>query len=124
MSAQIDDCISRNTMSLKIMTAESPEAIELAKYIDSGKYGRGESACMAYLKINPGTMGSNNTRDVIDFCRDNNKKLISTGHCLCYAIDAKIADIKECESLWQQMIRKQRFLATATFSEFHSNFSR
>lgn len=124
LSIQIDDCITRNTMSLTYMTADSPEAIELVKYLDSGKYGPGESACMAYLRYNPGTMGSNNTIDVIDYCRDNNKKLICTGHCLCFALDSGIVKFEECESLWAQMISKRRFLPTKTFGEFNSKHTR
>jgi len=122
LAKQVENCIANGTILLTTMTADSPEAIDLAKYLEDGKYGRGEAACMAYLKYNPGTMGSNNLADVEQFCRDNNKRILCTGHCLYRALTLKIVTSGECEYLWQKMISKRRKLPTATFKEFTSKF--
>lgn len=123
LSRQVDSCISNRTILPAAMNTDTPEAIELARYLDEGKYGRGESACMAYLTYNPGTMGSNNLADVGKFCVDNGKKILCTGHCLCYALESKLVNFDECEFLWGEMLRKRRILPTATFKEFKNNLS-
>lgn len=123
LSIQIDCCISNGTILPTMMNADTPEAIELARYLDEEIYGRGESACMAYLTYNPGTMGSNNLADVGKFCHDNGKQILCTGHCLCYALESKLVNFGECELLWGKMLSKRRILPTATFREFKNKFS-
>ncbi len=122
LSAQVDICIENKTIIPTTMSADSPEAIELARYLGEGKYGRGESACMAYLSHNEGTMGSNNLADVGKYCLDNSKQILCTGHCLRYAIESKVVRFEECESLWQRMLSKRRKLPTATFQEYWTSF--
>lgn len=122
LSDQVDICIANRTIIPIAMNADSPEAIELARYLGEGRYGRGESACMAYLSHNPGTMGSNNLADVGKYCLDNSKQIFCTGHCLRYAIESKLVRFEECESLWQRMLSKRRKLPTATFKEFWTSY--
>jgi len=119
---RVEICVSKGTMIRVEMSVDSPEALDLAKYLEDGKYGRGEAACMAYLKHNSGTLGSNNLADVTQFCQDNNKRLLCTGHCLCQALISKLVSFNECESLWQQMLKKRRKLPTSTFKKFITDF--
>lgn len=118
LATRVEACVRRGTIHALSMAADSPEALELAQILDTGKYGRGESACMAYLLHNPGTMGSNNLADVRGFCARNGKKLICTGDCLCQALDQNMITLPEGDALWRRMIEKRRRLPTASFSEY------
>jgi hypothetical protein len=122
LSTQVQQCIKKGTILPLVIYADAPEAIELARYLEEGRYGQGESACMAYLKHNVGTMGSNNLRDVAEFCSVNHKKLLCTDECLCFALESKVLNIRQCESIWQLMLAKRNTLPTATFSEFYSKY--
>jgi hypothetical protein len=118
LATRVQACVQRGSIQAVSIVSDSPEALELARILDSGRYGRGESACMAYLMNNSGTMGSNNLADVKGFCIKNDKKLLCTGDCLCEALNQNIITLREGNVLWQRMIDKQRKLPTATLSDY------
>lgn len=109
-----------NNGSIKLVSiyADTPEALELGKLLEAGKYGRGEAACMAYLKHNKGTMGSNNLSDVRMFCLTNNKRLLTTADVLYVAYEARLVGLEEADSIWIKMISKKRKLPAASFSDY------
>jgi hypothetical protein len=98
--------------------ANAPEALELGKLLEVGKYGRGEAACMAYLMLNKGTMGSNNLSDVKTFCLTNHKCLLTTADVFAEAYEARFIRLDEADSIWIRMISKKRKLPTSSFSEY------
>lgn len=56
-------------------------------YADLTKqFGRGESACMAYCQFENHVIGSNNTKDIKDYCTTNNIAYLTTADFLYYAI--------------------------------------
>ena len=123
LEAGVKQCVMNASICRVSMLAGSYEALELARLLDTGKYGRGECACMAYLKYNPGTLGSNNLRDIKEFCMCNNKQILCTGDCLCEALQRNIITLSEGNDIWRKMIEKRRKLPTASFSEYISGFS-
>ena len=119
LCTQVEQCIQNGAILPVTIYADAPEAIELARYLDEGRYGQGEAACMAYLKHNEGTMGSNNLSDVGHFCSTNQKSLICSSDCLVYALKSRLLDLQTCESIWQRMLKHQ-MLPAATFAEYLS----
>ena len=118
LAASVQSCISNGSIRTLSLNAASPEALDLAIYSETGIYGRGESACMAYLNHNPGTMGSNNLADIKRFCLDNDKQLVTTGDTLYQALNSKLITLDEGNRIWSQMLDKKRKLPTSSFSEF------
>jgi len=123
LGRRLQMCIMKESVKRAYLRVGSPEALEYARMIDSGRYGRGEAACMAYLKYNPGTLGSNNLRDVRQFCIDNNKCLITTADCLYEAMQQQILSKDQIEKLWADMAKKRK-LPARSFSEFVSKLER
>ncbi len=117
---RLGKCIARGSIKRHFVLASDPEAQYLAHMLDSGKYGTGESVCMAYLKYNQGTLGSNNLKDVKDFCVRNDIKLITTADVICEACNRDIVDDVEAETIWSQMLSKKRKLPAQSFSEYLS----
>lgn len=122
LAEKVTACITNESIQRVSMIAASAEALELAKYLEEGKYGRGESACMAYLKHNAGTMGSNNLADIKRFCVDNHKRLITTGDALYQALKSGIITLNDGDTIWTKMIDKHRKLPTNSFSEFIARY--
>ncbi len=52
----------------------------------TSQFGKGESACMAYCQFEHHVIGSNNTRDIREYCANNGISYLTTGDFLYYAI--------------------------------------
>ena len=52
----------------------------------TSQFGKGESACMAYCQFEHHVIGSNNTRDIREYCNNNGISYLTTGDFLFYAI--------------------------------------
>ncbi len=52
----------------------------------TSQFGKGESACMAYCQFEHHVIGSNNTRDIRDYCESNGIAYLTTADFLYYAI--------------------------------------
>lgn len=52
----------------------------------TSQFGKGESACMAYCQFEHHVIGSNNTRDIREYCNKNSISYLTTGDFLYYAI--------------------------------------
>lgn len=52
----------------------------------TSRFGRGESACMAYCQYEHHVIGSNNTRDIREYCNNNGISYLTTADFLYYAI--------------------------------------
>lgn len=52
----------------------------------TSQFGKGESACMAYCQFEHHVIGSNNTRDIREYCNNNGISYLTTGDFLYYAI--------------------------------------
>ena len=79
--------------------------------------GDGESACLAYCKINGGLLGSNNLSDIYKYCLDNDIKIITTADVLKRAFEDKYISLAEGKEILAQMLKKERKIGYRTFEE-------
>lgn len=86
--------------------------------------GKGEAAAIALTKNNNGVLASNNLRDIKKYVEKYNLKHITTGDILVEALSQGIITEAEGNTIWANMIAKQRMLPTATFTEFLRTYSR
>ena len=118
LSTRVQNCIDKGLIQNFSMTADSPEATELGRILEEGRFGSGEAACMAYLKHNTGTMCSNNLSDVHAFCQYNKKDLMTTAMIIQQAVEKAVIDEAEAETIWTKMIAKKRKLPADSYSAY------
>lgn len=118
LAARVQTSIDSGSVQLLAMQADSPEAAELARLLEPGRYGRGEAACMAYLKYNKGSMASNNLADVKVYCEKSSKYLLTTAEVLHQAYSKGLINLHEANKTWTDMINKRRKLPAASFSDY------
>ena len=116
--AEVKNCINNGSIGSVSMLADSPAALELGGILSTGRYGSGEAACMASLKFNSGTMGSNNLSDVKTFCEHNGKDLITTAMIIHYAVETDVIKETEAETIWDSMLKKRRKLPADSYSAY------
>lgn len=118
LAEKVQILISAGAISRLTLQADEPDALELAALLGSGRFGAGESACMAYLKYHPGSLGSNNLKDVKYYCDTNGKCLLTTGEALIDACESGHLKLEEAGRLWAGMLAKRRRLPVPTFSDY------
>lgn len=118
IAKRVESCIKRGSIKLVSTPANAPEALELAHLLESGRYGRGEAACLAHLKYNFGSLGSNNVSDVKVICSDKNICLLTVPDIISYAYETNIITQEEANELWINMIKKNRKLPTNSFYDY------
>ena len=121
---KVDLSIRNGHIRSEAMFADSPEALQLAKFLEIGRYGIGEASCMAYLTQHDGILGSNNLSDVKDFCIQNKKRLLTTADVLHQAYKARQINLDEADKTWADMLSKKRKLPASSFSEYLSAIKR
>ena len=80
--------------------------------------GKGEAAVLALAKVNNGIVASNNLKDVMKYVNKYGLEHTTTGDIMASALKEGLIDEMQGNQIWQEMIRRKRFLPTATFSEF------
>ena len=118
--ARVEVSVKNGHVKRMSIFADSPEALQLGKLLDTGKYGSGEAACMAYLTQHDGILGSNNLSDVKAFCIQNNKCLLTTADVMYQAFKAGLIGLDEANRIWSEMISKKRKLPASSFSNYLS----
>lgn len=86
--------------------------------------GKGEASALALAKHSrrKAVVASNNMRDVAAYARENNIELWTTGRILRQAIDLKIMNLKQANTLWKNMKSDGlRLPAYETFEEYYSD---
>ena len=96
------------------MFADSPEALQLGKLLETGKYGSGGAACMAYLTQHDGILGSNNLSDVKAFCIQNNKCLLTTANVMHQAYKAGLISIDEAVPFYSLTAHSDEMFSVAS----------
>lgn len=120
LASRVGQSIRKGHIRSEAMFADSPEALQLAKLLESGKYGAGESSCMAYLTQHDGILGSNNLSDVKAFCTKNKKHLLTTADVLHQAYQKGHINLDEANKTWTKMLSKKQKLPTSSFTEYLS----
>jgi len=120
LASRVELSVKNGHIKCVSMFADSPEALQLSKLLETGKYGSGEAACMAYLTQRYGILGSNNLSDVKAFCIQNNLCLLTTADAMHQAYKAGFITLDEADKVWEDMISKKRKLPASSFSEYIS----
>jgi predicted nucleic acid-binding protein len=120
LASRVGQSIKNGHIISRAMFADSPEALQLAKLLESGRYGTGEAACMAYLTQHDGILGSNNLSDVKAFCTQNKKQLLTTADVLHQAYRTGHINLNEANKTWTKMLSKKQKLPASSFSEYLS----
>lgn len=113
---QVQNSIHNNHINIIGIEPYDKIGIEYSKLI-SGKYGRGEASCMAYLKYNEGTLVSNDLKDVKYYCEKHNIDRIGTPHILYDYYQNHYMTEAEGNIIWEAKLKKKRRLPANTFSE-------
>ncbi|MDR0605636.1 MAG: hypothetical protein LBG80_15165 [Bacteroidales bacterium] len=74
------------------------------------KYGKGESACMAYCKYNHDIIASSNLKDIKDYCDKNSITYITTMDFLYAAFKKFLLTENECNVFISKVIEKGSIL--------------
>lgn len=80
--------------------------------------GKGEAAAIALAKTKGGILASNNMRDIKQYVEEYELKHITTGDILVEALDNNYITEDEGNTIWANMIAKNRKLPNSTFTEF------
>jgi len=120
LAAKVEVSVGNGHIKHMLIFADSPEALQLGKLLDTGKYGSGEAACMAYLTQHDGILGSNNLSDVKAFCIQNKKRFLTTADVMYQAYETNLVGLEEADKVWSDMISKRRKLPALSFSEYMS----
>jgi predicted nucleic acid-binding protein len=120
LASKVGLSIKNGHIRSEAMLADSPEALQLARYLELGRYGIGEASCMAYLTQHDGILGSNNLSDVKAFCNTNKKRLLTTANVLVQAHETGLIDLDEADEIWAGMLSKKQRLPASSFTEYLS----
>ena len=120
LASRVELSIRNGHIRSEAMLADSPEALQLAEFLELGRYGIGEASCMAYLTQHDGIFGSNNLSDIKAFCTRSKKQLLTTADVLHQAYKAGLIDLNEADEIWAGMLSKRRKLPASSFTEYLS----
>lgn len=84
------------------------------------RFGKGESACMAYCKYNHDVLGSSNLKDITDYCQANAILYLTTIDFLYFAIQRKLMTIDEAHTFVATVQANDSHLPTIDFNTFVS----
>lgn len=114
---RLELCIDKKTISIVNLDPLGDDGQEFARLRGLKKFGYGEAAAMAYAKNKEVILASNNLRDVLSYCSQHKISLISTRRIMYEAVKSNVLDMKEAETIWQDMIKRKRKLPCNTFKE-------
>lgn len=94
--------------------------IEYARLIK--RFGKGESACMAYCKFNRDILASSNLKDITIYCEENNIDYITTMDLLVEALNSGKLTEEECNDFIIKVKANGSKLPVFSVSEYLSKF--
>lgn len=90
----IDNVIARGFIKEINFKGDKQVIMEYAKLIK--KFGKGESACMAYCRFNKEILASSNLKDITKYCEENEITYLTTMDFLAEAFMRKQLTKQEC----------------------------
>lgn len=82
---------------VKQLEIKSDKRVFLEYHRLKSRFGKGESACMAYCKFNHDVIGSSNLRDILNYCKENDIEYLTTLDFLVEAYRKEILTESECD---------------------------
>ena len=80
--------------------------------------GRGEAAGIALTKTYNGILASNNYKDIALYIKRYHLKHVDTGHILMEALEKQIITEVEGNTIWQNLLNKNRRLPETSFTDY------
>lgn len=97
------------------------EYVSLESSID----GKGERATLVYCKHNQSIIASSNTRDISNYCNNNQMPFLTTLDILCVAVDRGEINDQEANTIIKDIIKKSSYLCCDTIQKHRrSHFDR
>ena len=123
LKGDIKQQIENMTSLLKNMdmipfTPQKDMKLEYAKL--SRRFGKGESACMAYCLYTNNVIGSSNLKDIKEYCQQHQLVYLTTLDFLYYAIKREKMTVDEAHQFIQTVREKGRNLPDSDFNVFIS----
>jgi predicted nucleic acid-binding protein len=115
------NAIHRHISLLKTIKEEkwNPSGEILREYaLLLNKYGKGESACMAYCKYNHDIIASSNLKDIKDYCNTNNITYITTLDFLYEAFNKFLLTEDQCNAFIIKVIEKGSILPNIKITDY------
>lgn len=95
--AHVDNLINFKLLAVTDFQTLTPEVKKEYFKLKKERFGSGESACMAYARFNEEVVGSNNLRDIKEYCEVNEIEYLTTMDFLCRASANGVMSEQECD---------------------------
>lgn len=123
IKTRIDTMISNGqaeVQNIEIGSKEYNIYRKLAYYPDEGHciIGHGEAAAISLAKERNGILASNNLRDISQYVKEYSLKHVTTGDILFEAFKKGIITEDDGNTIWANMLAKNRKIGASSFSEF------
>lgn len=119
---QIDNQIKfMKNMAVEQFNPTGQMRSEYAKLLS--KYGKGESACMAYCRFTNNVIGSSNLKDIKEYCMAQKITFVTTLDFLYYAYIRKKLTKAQCEDFIRDVIRQGSKLPCIDITTYSPNAS-
>ena len=82
------------------------------------RFGKGESACMAFCKYSNDVIGSSNLKDITEYCINNGIQYLTTMDFLYTAYKKELLTEEQCKVFVEKNIKQKSRLPYKTFKEF------
>ncbi len=86
--------------------------------------GKGEAAGIALTKTYGGILASNNWKDIALYIEKYNLKHIDTGRILIEGLEKGLITEEQGNTVWGQMLNKNRMLPEKSFSDYLKRYTR
>ena len=97
----------------------NPSGVMMKEYaLLRGKFGKGESACMAYCKFTNNVIGSSNLKDIKEYCRNEQIIYLTTIDFLYFAFVRGKLSADDCSRFMAKVIEKGSNLPTVDITKY------
>ena len=115
----LQDLIDKQEISVVELEQQEHNLEILMEYGELlNRFGKGESACMAYCKFSQNVIGSSNLKDILAYCKGNSIQFITTMGFLKKAFETGLLSEEECNIFVHKNLEKGSKLPCKTFTEF------
>ncbi|MHB1484865.1 MAG: hypothetical protein ACYCYI_09400 [Saccharofermentanales bacterium] len=123
LKTQIDTLVQRDQATVKsIIIGLETYALyyKLTQNPSPGRkiIGDGEAAAISMAKEYNGILASNNSRDISDYVKEYGLRHITTGGIMKEAMNVGLIDESQGNAIWQNMIKRKRWLVYQSFSDY------
>ena len=123
LKVRVDALLSDHSARVETIETGTAEYLLYRKLVanpDPGHVivGKGEAAAIALAKEKNGILASNNLKDVAVYVKEFNLQHMTTGEILKEALEKGLITENTGNQLWQDMLRKRRYLGYPTFSDY------